>query len=92
MAELLKEEMDARGWTAADVAMEIWRHELPIKQLEIEMTIACAAEPGVLVNDDTCAQLDRAFGMSAGFFARIAHAPELPDVEPAGAPVRQEPR
>ena len=76
VGEYLCEEMEARGWTTGDVALRMGgrtAYDIGLDQLSFELLL-CAQDEQVAVTDGIFAKLDKAFGVSAGFFSRL-HEP-----------------
>ena len=71
LAEFLADELDARGWTAIDVADRMSDKRSRFKNgmiINMMLSIDCQK----LVPDDSLyAELDTAFGVSKGFFCRL---------------------
>ena len=71
MAEFLCEEILARGWTTADVAKRMKTSRSPeVDTLIIDMLI-CVHKDGLLMDDETCDGLGRAFDVSPEYFRNL---------------------
>ena len=71
IAEFLCEEILARGWTTADVAQRMkTSRSAAIDMLIIDMLI-CVHEDGLLMDDETCDGLGRAFGVSSAYWRNL---------------------
>jgi len=73
-ASYLAEEMEARGWGAADVAARMGgetAYERGLDLLVIEMMLALGHRDNVLTDDKTCHKLARAFGTSPEFWLNL---------------------
>src|SRR6185437_12527526 len=74
-ASYLAEEMEARGWRAADVAARMGgetAYERGLDLLEIEMMLALLGHrDNVLTDDKTCHKLARAFDTSADLWLNL---------------------
>lgn len=73
VGEFLKDEMDARGWTAEDVARRMGGDDPRVDLLCVELTIH-VDDPGLLLDETTSEKLGRAFGVSPKFFSRLDQA------------------
>ncbi|MEE9159966.1 MAG: hypothetical protein V3U60_16475 [Gammaproteobacteria bacterium] len=67
--EFIQEELDARGWTTADLASRMGG-DAAQRQCCVEILIY-APNKGVILDDDTASGLSRAFGTSAEFWINL---------------------
>lgn len=75
LAELLGEEMEARGWTTDDVAVRMGGSEAQIaKNMLIVMLLLSVQKVSMEIGDDTLAALTRAFDVDSEFFWNIDNA------------------
>ena len=63
----LREEMEARGWTEADIER---RCTDPVDALAIEFSLA-VYDPNLILDERTAEALSKVFGVSAQFFLNI---------------------
>ena len=73
LAYFLAEEMDARGWTAVDVAARMGgtSEQEVFRNAVIVDLILAVQKDGCLIGDKTFNQLSRAFGVSAQYFRNL---------------------
>jgi hypothetical protein len=74
LAELIEEEMEARGWKIGDLVMNMGphftEHDWNVCQLSWEIFIA-VREPNILLGDVMAEQLSDAFDVSPKFFTNF---------------------
>lgn len=72
MRHYIQEELDARGWTVADVANQITTdpHEWSEWHLTVELLIAFSDEK-IIVDESTADALGKAFGTSPQLFINL---------------------
>lgn len=88
-SEILAEEMEARGWIAAELAKLIPYsndEEFNVNLLAIEMYLEVGPTTAAVRLGDLAGKLDLALGLSEGFFARLeqawlANIVDVPEVE-----------
>ena len=68
----VKEEIDARGWTTADLASRMGGDHA-IDQLIVELMIA-VGDKNMLLTPETAEGLARAFGLSSEYFINLDRA------------------
>lgn len=74
LAQYLAEEMEERDWNAGDVGIRMGGTTMEEHQkniLVVELFLACHDKENLLLNDEFYRPLERAFGVSAGFFERL---------------------
>jgi hypothetical protein len=72
LAELLGDEMIARGWTTDDVAIQMGGDETEIAHnMFVVMLMLSVQREGLLVGEETFNSLARAFGVDSNFFRNI---------------------
>ena len=75
LAEILGDEMEARGWTTDDVAIQMGGDEDEIaKNMLIVMLLLSVQKEGLVIGDKTLAGLTRAFDVDTAFFLNIDNA------------------
>ena len=75
LASYLAEEMEARGWTSMHVGIRMsaddsGRDEISRNILVVELLLACQ-DDGLVITPQLYRQLERAFGVSEGFFEQL---------------------
>lgn len=71
-ADVIEEEMRARGWTVEDVARRMGpASDYGINHLCVDMFLACRRERNIVMDDELAGKLGRAFGVSPQFFVRL---------------------
>ena len=70
--EYIQDELDARGWTTADLA-ERMGDRVAINQLAVEMLIT-VKDKGCMVGEPTAKALARAFGTSPEYWLNLDRA------------------
>lgn len=68
--ECVAEEMKARGWSSLDVARRMGG-DVGMNLLCVDMLIANAREPNLLLDDEMARQLGLAFEVSSQFFVNL---------------------
>lgn len=71
LAEFLSDEIMARGWTTADVAIRMKSKRGFADDLMIVDLILCVHNDNIMIGDDTFEDLGRAFGVSAEFLRNL---------------------
>ena len=71
IAEYLCEEILARGWTTADVGRRMKTSRSAEVDILIVDMLLCVHEDGLLLDDETCDGLGRAFGVNPTFFRNL---------------------
>ena len=71
IAEFLCEEIFARGWTTVDVAARMNTARGPARDLFIIDLLLSVHDDGLLLDDETCDGLGRAFGVSSAFLRNL---------------------
>ena len=69
LAEYLCDEMDARGWGTADVAVRM-PGDAAMNQMKVDLVLT-VVDRGLIVDDETFDGLALAFGVSRGFFRHL---------------------
>ena len=72
LASYLAEEMEARGWTSSDVGVRMGG-ETALDTLTVDLLLA-VQDDNLIISGDTYRALERAFGVSEGFFERLDSA------------------
>lgn len=75
LASFLAEEMEARGWTSVDVGVrmsadDISDSEISKNILVVDLLLA-VQDDNMVITPQTYRELERAFGVSDGFFERL---------------------
>lgn len=74
LGSYLAEEMEERGWTSTDVGMRMGggtADEHSINILTVDLILCCSIKENMVTAPDTYRALERAFGVSDGFFERL---------------------
>lgn len=74
VAELLDEELPARGWNIARLASEMGgatQEEYGIDYLSVEILLACRATPEIRLGEEGSRKLARALGVSQQFLLNL---------------------
>lgn len=76
VGDLLQEEMDARGWDAADIACRMGGETVAemAKDYLIVQTILAVRDPRLRLDDKSGHKLGRAFGVDEDFFLNLDKA------------------
>ena len=72
VAEYIAEELEARGWTTRDLAARMSDKVAPgIRVLALDLMLACANEPGLLIEDDDLRDFAHAFEVDTDLFCKL---------------------
>ena len=71
LSEFLCEEILARGWTTEDVAVRMNTSRDSVRDLLMIDLLICVHDDKLLLDDETCDGLGRAFGVSSQFFRNL---------------------
>jgi plasmid maintenance system antidote protein VapI len=65
--------MDARGWTARDVALQIGGtiKDVAVWELTVDLLIHCSERDDLIVGDETATALGNAFGTSPEYWLNL---------------------
>jgi plasmid maintenance system antidote protein VapI len=70
IGEHLRDALEARGWSTAELARRMGGDDPKLDQLAVELLIN-APNPAVFMDTDTARRMERAFGLSDGFLTRL---------------------
>jgi hypothetical protein len=74
LGSYLAEEMEERGWTSVDVGMRMGGKSVDEHSMNIfivDTILCCSATETMVIGADNYRALERAFGVSDGFFERL---------------------
>jgi HTH-type transcriptional regulator/antitoxin HigA len=84
-SEFIQDELDARGWTLADLAARMGSESYALNRLSLDMYFAVGpTEPNCRIGEETAERMGRAFDVSPQFFLNL-EAAWLREVERATA-------